>query len=167
VQDAISKIYSNINYYITKTIFEDNLSNKAFRDVISSGDIKYLLLKYEEKIRMLSQPKEPLLIDKKDIFSQKIEIEHILPNNNKKSEDFNSKYLNNLGNLALASKPANGSMSNKPFRQKVKNYYSKSVFRMQQELVNYRRWDKKEIKDRQSKIVKFAKAAWSIPYDKS
>ena len=73
--------------------------------------------------------------------------------------------LFSLGNLALASKPANGSMSNKPFREKVKKYYSKSVFRMQQELINYRRWDKSEIKERQSRIVTFAKTAWSIPQD--
>lgn len=158
---TLDEIIQHIRTQVPKTAFEEKLSSSNFYTTIGSNDKKFLLLKYEEYLRE-SQPKEPFPLKRKEIFSTDYEIEHILSRSNSYSDDFNEKYLHRLGNLAISSKPANGSMSNKNFSDKAKNYYSKSDFRMQRQLSTLSKWNSKNIMGREKLIITFAMNNWKI-----
>jgi len=69
--------------------------------------------------------------------------------------------VNKLGNLTLATKGWNRSIGNKPFSEK-REKYKDSNLRVQRELASYETWGRKQIEEREDKIVKFALSRWSI-----
>lgn len=145
---------------VTRAQFEGTFRSETFLADTYTDYVKYFMWKYEDEVRTRSQPKEPLSISPQDIFSEKVEVEHILPRNAPIPDSEKERYLNRLGNLALASKPANASMSDKPFAEKKARYYSKSSFRMQQDLTVNSVWGESEIDHRTEELLKFALGRW-------
>jgi uncharacterized protein DUF262/uncharacterized protein DUF1524 len=145
------------------TTFKEKLGSSSFRGQTPDRDVKYVLWKYEDFIRRQSQPVEPLSVPASEIFSDKVEIEHILPQTNDLAIDQSDMIVNCLGNLALASKSANASMSNRAFADKLKGYYQNSSFRMQRELASRTQWGEQEIKDRTNILVNFCLSQWDAP----
>ncbi|MGI0132637.1 MAG: DUF262 domain-containing protein [Thermoplasmata archaeon] len=145
---------------VTRAQFEGTFRSETFLADSSTDYVKYLLWKYEGDVRVQSHPKEPLAISAQDIFSEKVEVEHILARNSPLPKEEKERYIDRLGNLALASKPANASMSDKPFIEKKTKYYSKSSFRMQQDLVVNATWGEPEIDRRTEALVQFAIRRW-------
>lgn len=90
-------------------------------------------------------------------------IEHILPQDprewNKTKKDVKD-YVNLLGNLTLVSKKINGSIGNKPLKEKAKEF-EKSKLEIVKELIEYweenkYKWTEKDIIDRQQKLAEYA-----------
>ena len=107
---------------VSKAQFEGTFRSESYLSDSYGGYVRYLLWKYEEAIRVGSNPKEPLSVSPQEIFSDKVEIEHILPRNAPIPNAEKEHIIDRLGNLALASKPANASMSDRPFAEKRSKY---------------------------------------------
>lgn len=71
-------------------------------------------------------------------------------------------YKDKLGNLTIASKKWNSKWGNSPFNLKKQNY-GESVLRVQRNLCSCEKWDDKEIEERESQLISFAKSRWGIP----
>jgi len=156
-------IWQMVRDLTSLTTFKEKLGSSSFRGDTPDRDIKYILWKYEDFIRRQSQPVEPLSVPSSDIFSDKFEIEHILPQTNDLPTDQSEMIVNCLGNLALASKSANASMSNRKFSDKLNGYYQNSSFRMQRELASRTQWGEGEINDRTNSLVNFCLSQWDAP----
>lgn len=157
--EATASIMDMVDELTPKNIFEEKLRSQSFWDEVPTGDIKFLLWKYEMYARERSQPIEPLSIPVSEVFSDKVEIEHILPQTNALPRELADRLVNCLGNLALASKSANASMSNKPFSEKSE-YYKNSLFRTQRDLSTVAQWGEPEIAERTDTLVRFCLEHW-------
>lgn len=156
-----------INRFGNDKKFMDDLSNEYFYLRIAPRDIKYLLFEYEKLIR--EESGEGLDdIPLNTILKPVYEIEHIWPNNpaklhlDEEMENIHDFYKDKLGNLTIASKKWNSKWGNSPFNVKKKNY-GESVLRVQRTLCSCEKWDDKEIEERESQLISFAKSRWGIP----
>ena len=137
----------------------------------STDDIRYLLYEYERFLR--ESCGERLEFTLREIFSRdkygrpEYEIEHIWPRDpsllglSDEERKEHEECVNKLGNLTLATKGWNRSMGNKPFNEKREKYKDSSL-RVQRELASYETWGRKQIEERENKIVKFALSRWSV-----
>jgi hypothetical protein len=56
----------------------------------------------------------------------------------------------------------NKQASNKPYKQKRKEYYNKSEFKITKELPNTTSWSAKSVQDRQTELYEQAREIWTI-----
>ena len=130
-----------------------------------------MLYEYESFLR--KEQGEPLEFALNEILSRdewrrpNYEIEHIWPQNPSRlglSSDELTKHEQNvhkLGNLTLVAKGWNRRMGNAPFKRKCKEY-KKSSFKIQRILQLNREWGKKQIEERENKLVTFVLMRWKI-----
>lgn len=124
---------------------------------------KYLLWKYENKLR--SDEREPVMnfaefANLYGKFNLQNTIDHWTPQKPEELEYdqvFKDKYLNNIGNLVLATRGRNSSDNNDmPYERETH-----SVLIQRQKLEPFKNnWGKAEIENRQKEIVAFAKNYW-------
>lgn len=128
------------------------------------GLTRYLLWKYENKLR--STVKEPSMLfpEFSNLYgTAKFEntIDHWTPQNPYEVEyeqEFNQKYLHNIGNMVLSTRSRNASDSN----NLPSDRSTVSVLISRQQLEPFKgKWGKDEIKNRQKQIVDFAKDYWN------
>ena len=118
----------------------------------------------------------------------KVDVEHILPQTPRPEvvaqfdkPELLSTYIARLGNLALAEKPLNTSLGNKPFVEKLPVYprsqflltrviserpvvgVNTSVERAVAGLQPFGTWDSKSIEDRQAQLGALAAKVWQMP----
>ncbi len=102
-----------------------------------------------------------------DILQPTFEIEHIWAHDPSKlglSEELlevHEQYRDKLGNLTVASKSWNAQWGNQPFSFKRKSY-RESILRVQKELSDLRKWGRKQIDEREDKIIEFALTQWGV-----
>jgi len=121
---------------------------------------KYILLRIDME-RSYNQ-------NKKIAYSGEITVEHILPRTptdrywlSRFNEDERLKWTNKLGNLVLLNSRKNSQAGNKPFPQKVKDYFEKkSDFDITNELKTHQDWTVKELKERHEKLTEEAIKIW-------
>ena len=121
---------------------------------------KYILLRIDME-RSYNQ-------NKKIAYSGEITVEHILPRTptdqywlSRFNEDERLKWTNKLGNLVLLNSRKNSQAGNKPFPQKVKDYFEKkSDFDITNELKTHQDWTLKELKERHEKLTEEAIKIW-------
>jgi uncharacterized protein with ParB-like and HNH nuclease domain len=121
---------------------------------------KYILLRIDME-RSYNQ-------NKKIAYSGEITVEHILPRTptdwywlSRFNEDKRLKWTNKLGNLVLLNSRKNSQAGNKPFPQKVKDYFEKkSDFDITNELKTHQDWTLKELKERHEKLTEEAIKIW-------
>lgn len=121
---------------------------------------KYILLRIDME-RSYNQ-------NKKISYGREITVEHILPRTptdqywlSKFNEDKRIKWTNKLGNLVLLNSRKNSQAGNKPFPQKVKDYFEKkSDFDITNDLKTYQTWTLKELKKRHEKLMEEAIKIW-------
>jgi len=121
---------------------------------------KYILLRIDME-RSYNQ-------NKKIAYSGEITVEHILPRTPTDqywlsifNEDERLKWTNKLGNLVLLNSRKNSQAGNKPFPQKVKDYFEKkSDFDITNELKTHQGWTLKELKERHEKLTEEAIKIW-------
>ena len=90
-------------------------------------------------------------------------IEHILLQNptewGRKKKDVR-EYVDLLGNLTLVSKKINGSVGNKPLKEKIKEF-EKTKLKINEELIEQwksekYKWAEEEVKDRQRALAEYS-----------
>ena len=121
---------------------------------------KYVLLRIDME-RSYNQ-------NKKISYSGEITVEHILPRTPKDeywlsrfSEEDRLKWTNRLGNLVLLNSRKNSQAGNKPFPEKVKDYFEKkSDFDITNELKSYEEWNVDKLKERHNKLRQEALKIW-------
>lgn len=97
-------------------------------------------------------------------------LEHIMPQKPKgewlKIKEVDSELyefsLNRLGNLTLLQNKLNITASNKDFKTKKSDYYSKSRLNITCDLLNYDAWNHDTIDTRQDTIYELAKDIWKL-----
>ena len=152
---TIEKIFNDLKndlkekHYPTKEIFIENFMDLEYPDNL----IKYIFSKIENQKNDKSE--------KTDFNS--VNIEHILPKDpkewNLKKNDVKD-YVNLLGNLTLVSKRINGSIGNKPLKEKTEEF-KKTKLKLNEELLKQwkdtdYKWTKAEIEARQKKLAEYA-----------
>jgi len=138
--------------------------NNALEDInfYGKGRIsvpKYILLRINMERYSHDMKKKP---------EKTITVEHILPRTPTDqywlsgfNEDERLKWTNKLGNLVLLNSRKNSQAGNKPFPQKVKDYFEKkSDFDITNELKTYQDWTLKELKERHEKLMEEAIKIW-------
>ena len=156
--------------YWTKEKFELNLNN----GIKSLGATKYILWKYENQLR---EDNKELKIHYDKIKTY--DIEHIAPKTENKEdmnngypvydEEFYSKYLNSFGNLILLQESINRRISNKSFKEKLKEYEkdNNKLIQQKQEILlennpNEILWTIDKIENREIKIKEFILSKLSL-----
>ena len=107
---------------------------------------------------------------KKIAFSGAVTVEHILPRTPKDSywlsrfnEDERLKWTNKLGNLVLLNSKKNSQAGNKPFPQKIKDYFKKrSDFNITNELQGCQDWTLENLRARHRKLMDEAIKIWIV-----
>ena len=175
----ISNLQNFVKEYCNDSDFERSLRQPKFHEVVDGSTQQYLFWKYENHLRATERPISSEMSHNEfanDDSQRKFTIEHIIPQNPKKSTvvvddsvlsitDFEDNYLHSIGNLVLDSRSANASKSNRDFATKDKQY-SKTPLKSQLELSGFSnpkpdRWNHISINDRGDKIVKFALKRWN------
>lgn len=163
--EIIDELSELIDYYEDDKDFGRDLRVENFYARVATRDTKYLLFEYERFLR--EQSREPLDIGLEDILQPTFEIEHIWAHDPSKlglSEELlevHEQYRDKLGNLTVASKSWNAQWGNQPFSFKRKSY-RKSILRVQKELSDLRKWGRKQIDEREDKIIEFALTQWGV-----
>ena len=172
-------------YKIVKLIEESNSANDVINNPIFNVDLKGKEEEFKKALDDLNfygkgriqVPKYVLLrIDmersynqnKKISYSGEITVEHILPRTPKDeywlsrfSEEDRLKWTNRLGNLVLLNSRKNSQAGNKPFPEKVKDYFEKkSDFDITNELKSYEEWNVDKLKERHNKLRQEALKIW-------
>jgi len=178
--ERLTRVYKVIKLIEDSSNPEDIFKNSMFNDEITNSrdsfsnaldDInlygkgrsrvpKYILLRIDME-RSYNQ-------NKKITYGREITIEHILPRTpidpywlNNFNGDERLKWTNKVGNLVLLNSRKNSEAGNKPFPDKVKNYFEKrSDFDITNELKDCQDWTLKELKERHEKIIKEATKIW-------
>lgn len=98
-----------------------------------------------------------------------VNVEHIFPQSPSKewikafkAADEEETYCSRLGNLTLIDAKLNKQASNKPYKEKRKEYYTKSEFKITNELQNTANWSAKSVQDRQAELYELACQIWTI-----
>jgi uncharacterized protein with ParB-like and HNH nuclease domain len=127
---------------------------------------RYLLWKYENDLRTSDAVREPAMsyndfANTYGKFKYQNTLDHWTPQKPDEleySKEFNEKFLNNIGNLVLATRSRNSSDSNNLPKERS----TSSVLIQRQQLEAFKEnWTEVEIKNRQDDIVTFAKRYWN------
>lgn len=134
-------------YDIIKGDFTD-----GWGGVRSRNTIKTILYIYENHLRE-DKLKDKILLKN---WCEKLELEHILPENPDKKISYHDKQVNKLGNFLVLTPESNKNASNKPFKQKLTEVYETEydIIEMKKELENHKEWTSTTIKNRSDKIMK-------------
>lgn len=180
--ERLTRIYKVIKLIEDSPNPEDIFKNSIFNDEIkNNGDSfnnalddinfygkgrtsvpKYILLRIDME-RSYNQNKEIAYKGKREIT-----VEHILPRTptdqywlNNFTEDERLKWTNKLGNLVLLNSKKNSQVGNKPFPQKVKDYFEKkSDFDITNELKIYPEWTFEKLENRHGELMREAIKIW-------
>lgn len=124
--DVISSFTNQNLWNINKRILNAIESDNYYNDWINKNIVKYILFSYENSLR---ESKGHLKLGIKEYFSTdtraKLSIEHITAQrakNMKYDDDFNEKYMHNIGNLVIDSVAPNSSKGNSNTSDKLRDY---------------------------------------------
>ena len=191
IQERLNKILLDFDGDID--ILKENIKNKLnetgywgddnTRNYLDStnmynlGVVNYLLWRYENFLQNKGYSVQDFSIENEQIehISPKqpdngvIENGYDIDENKKYDEEFESEYLNCIGNLMLISGSHNASIGNKPFVEKLESYNKNPLLNQQAEIKNFSKienglavWKKESIDKRHQKILKFAIETWSF-----
>jgi uncharacterized protein with ParB-like and HNH nuclease domain len=144
--------------------FESDFNRYLEGDNHYFGLTRYVLWKYENKLRAAVKEPAMLFPEFSNLYgTAKFEntIDHWTPQNPYDvvyEQEFNQKYLHNIGNMVLSTRSRNASDSN----NLPSDRSTISVLISRQKLEPFKgKWGKDEIKNRQKEIVDFAKEYWN------
>jgi len=99
---------------------------------------------------------------------EKVNLEHILPEKPDLEKDWNNfteeehkTYFKRIGNLSLLDKDLNSNQKNSSFIEK-KKFFKSSEILISKSLSKMKKWDKKEIENRQEEFAEKAIEIWSL-----
>ena len=151
-QRAVANILSGLNEYNPK---DKEIRSYLEENSVAEGLAKFILLHLER-----SKSTEEKIVYRPTL-------EHILPQTPDKLSDWemsdteHKNYVGKIGNLTLVGKKFNSSMSNNPYKQKVKELLASEIKVANEIPLKYKDWGKKEIDERGNEILKFVFSEWS------
>lgn len=168
----LNALCSNFEAYVSQGFswrgdFDQKVQGYLDGDYHYSSTFRYILWKYENwrqrgGDRTVS-PAEYMNANGKR-RNMDSTIEHIAPRNGPYSDEFKSKWINNLGNLLFMPKGINSSLSDKPPLEKAAdldtNYKSHREVR---DIIVASGWTEDQIKERKGKLVEFIQKRWRLP----
>lgn len=162
--EVIQKIENSSSNYRMPTL-EEIRDISVKRDLYSNkSNLKYILLSIE---KYLSKGKE--------LDENKINIEHIFPQNpsewNKatreknivsKADDWDdiSSWIHTLGNLSIIDSKDNSALSNKPFEIKQEMLKNNSYLKINRFIYEHNEWTISAIQSRAKEIIKYIEKIW-------
>lgn len=171
----ITKLENELKHYVDNGFqnwwnFNGNCKNYFNSDFHYHGNIKYVLWKYENHLRQdnRTRPLTPLEFQNK-FNAKRLEntTDHITPQNpnfTKYTEEFQNKFVNNIGNLVLMVWGDNSEKNNNNPIDKVNlfdsDFYSHKEIR--DTLSRLKIWGEQEITERKDKILNFIIKNWEI-----
>ena len=165
----LQQLNSDLKYYASHG-FKDYWSFEGSFHQYLNGDnhyfglSRYLLWKFENELRKEVKESPMLFPEFSNLYgTPKFEntIDHWAPQNPYEVEyeqEFNTKFLHNIGNMVLSTRSRNASDSNK--LPEERSTFSVLISRQKLELLKTK-WGKEEIKKRQEEIVAFAMKYWN------
>jgi hypothetical protein len=171
----LTKLQNDLNNYVERGFqdwwnFNGNCKNYFNSNWHYHGNIKYVLWKYENQLRQENRTRQLTPLEFKNKFNAKrLEntIDHITPQNpsfTKYTEEFQKKFVNNIGNLVLMVWGDNSEKKNNNPIDKVNlfdsDFYSHKEIR--DTLNNRKTWGEQEITERKDKILNFIFKNWGI-----
>lgn len=170
IMSAIREIGSD--YPVNRAI-EEELKDKDIYDG-NQEVVRYLMWRYEEYLAKKSGANaiinEELKASIWQARSPNESIEHIMPQNPEPGGawdgkiDENDRYeqvVNGIGNLILLPQPLNGEAKIQGFVAKKGVYQKSEGLRMVREILDCDNWSKKEIKEREQRILDWIRVEWS------
>jgi hypothetical protein len=148
------------NEYASDQNFKLALQSSNFFNDQQSDEISYFFFEYECYLHQQKKSDFPLPdFDNfcEDFRTNKLTVEHIEPQNPLPREP--SKNLHKLGNLTITYD--NSTLSNKEFNVK-KEIYKKSKLLVENELIQFKKWDDGEINIRNKELIDFASKRWKF-----
>lgn len=175
----IDILREDIKNKLTETLYwrDENMKEYLNKSLYGNSIVNHLLWRYENFLQNKGYNIQNFSIENEQIehISPKqpdngaIENGYDIDENKKYDEEFESKYLNCIGNLMLISGSHNASIGNKPFSEKLESYNKNPLLNQQAEIKNFSKmenalvvWKKESIDERHQKIVKFGVETWSF-----
>lgn len=159
-------------YPIEQAVEEGLDKNNIYDD--NPDACRYILWKYEEHLAKLTGnnaiTNEELRAKIWEARSSTESIEHIHPQLPERGGVWDGKisgpdkfevFVNLIGNLILLPQPLNSEANREGFTFKKNIYLKSEGLRMIREIIDKPDWTEKEIKERHSQIIKWAKSAWA------
>jgi hypothetical protein len=116
---------------------------------------RYMLYEMENYERFLAQKTGELQLAGPD----RVHIEHIYPQRPEKRLPDHQDLVSRLGNLTLLDSRLNQTIQNGPFVSKIPSYKNSDIL-LTKDLLNYDRWDRTTIDQRQESLAQKAVAIW-------
>lgn len=168
---TVVKSITDNNWWNINNRSKEVLEYNNFYEWVNKNVVKYILYKYENKLRY---EKGYPLLSKNDYFCiserEKLNIEHITAQRTKElslTEDFKENYLHSLGNLVIDSTASNSRKSNNSPKSKQNEFVAAPL--MSQNEINQSKinWNKlieikNFIKTRDANLKKFISDNWGI-----
>ena len=173
----MERLFSNIAILIREQKGRVNLNDiKTMLKKINPTDESFNALFGEAKIIKNSVSKYILETIEKyyrgDNFREwdpKMSVEHILPKNSSKWDEFCKKekflpetYVNRLGNLTLVTKPLNSKMKNSIFDVKKEAIRDYSNYKINEYVIEREKWNNESINGRQREWGRVASKIWIL-----
>jgi uncharacterized protein with ParB-like and HNH nuclease domain len=173
----MEKLFSDIAIYIRKEKGRSSMVVVSdMLEKLNPSDVSFNALFAEAKMIKNSTSKYILESIEKyyrgNQFSEwdpKMSVEHILPKNSAKWVDFCEKehflpdrYVNRIGNLTLVTQPLNSKMKNSFFDKKRIAIREHSNYRINEFVVEQKKWNHHSINERQKKWGEVASKIWDL-----
>lgn len=170
-----TKLENDLKYYVERGFqnwwnFNGNCKNYFNNNWHYHANIKYVLWKYENHLRQENRTRQMTPLEFKNKFNEKrLEntTDHITPQDpifTKYTEEFQNKFVNNIGNLVLMVWGDNSEKKNYSPIDKVNlfdsDFYSHKEIR--DTLNTHKKWEEEEITERKEKILSFIFKNWDI-----
>lgn len=150
-QNAVGDILNGLNEYNPK---DKEIRSYLEENSVAEGLAKFILLHLEKSIST----------EEKIVYRPTLE--HILPQNPEKLSDWglneieHKNYVSKIGNLTLVGKKFNSSMSNNPYKEKIKELLTSEIKIANEIPHKYKNWGKEEIDERGNELLKFIFSEW-------
>lgn len=152
-----------------KTVADSITVNPLYR-LLTRKRLRLVLEGIEGRLRLSPKSEQP------DV-PKELTIEHLMPQgwkgnwplppgteeNRELAEDERNKLIHTIGNLTLANRKLNSSMSNSPWEDKRNELEGHSTLMLNKELILHSCWDEDSIRDRSKEMAKLISECWPGP----
>lgn len=161
-QMNLSKISQTLRMMNQKT---DRFTQDFAQKEIKNGKIARYILR--EMINFSSKGKGKVAELRVEDDSEKVNLEHIMPQSQEKWKNYIKEHkidhqnlINRIGNLTLLTGPKNKELSDSPFYIKCKKYKESKI--QLTDISKYKDWNEESISERQEELTRIAENVWKI-----
>jgi hypothetical protein len=145
------------------TAAKSRLRKLSVTDDAMRKAITELTLERSEALWLLTQIANAMQSGTKEVGMDKANLEHVFPQNAGPAwanRDELEPYVWHVGNLTILGERLNKKAQNRPFNEKITQYYSKSEIVMTKELLSIQTWNPTTIQTRAKKLARWFISLW-------